>query len=148
LLLKTTSQRLLIVRRTFWLLLEDVEKGLVGTITNKIRAETFDELLDLAVAYRGRDGKDQAGAVVSIVFEDTMRKIYADKIDKVMRPQLEEVIVALTKKEVITEEQATQARAAALVRNKALHANWNGFTMDGVDATIKFTKALIEAYLK
>ena len=76
-----------------------------------------------------------------------MQKIYADKIDKVMRPQLEEVIVALTK-EVITEEQATQARAAALVRNKALHANWNGFTMDGVDATIKFTKALIEAYLK
>lgn len=38
-------------------------------------------------------------------------------------------------------------RAAALVRNKSLHANWNGFTMDGVDATIKITKALIEAHL-
>ena len=41
LLLQTTSQRLLIVRSTLRLLLADVEKGLVGTITNKIRAETL-----------------------------------------------------------------------------------------------------------
>lgn len=143
-----SSVKVLTIAATLRSLLKDVDRGLVGTITNKIRGETFDDLLDLAVAYRGRDGKDQAGAVVSIVFEDTMRKIYADKIDKVAQPELEQVTIALTKKEVITEEQAAQARAAALVRNKALHANWNGFTMDGVDATIKITKALIEAYLK
>lgn len=129
-------------------LLRDIDAGLVSTLTNAIRAETFDDLLDLAVAYRGRDGKDQAGAVASIVFEDTVRKIYADKIDKVTRPELEQVIIALTKGQVITEEQARQARVAQLVRNKALHADWDGFSMDGVNDTIKITKALIEAHLK
>ena len=121
------------VRSTLQLLLADVEKGLVGTITNKIRAETFVDLLDLAVAFRGRDGKGQAGAVVSIVFEDTMRKIYADKIDKVARPELEQVIIALTKKEVITEEQATQARpprssATRLYTQTGMLSQWTAST--------------------
>lgn len=146
--LQTTSQRLLIIRSTLQLLLADVEKGLVGTIANKIRAETFDDFLDLAVAYQGRGAKENAGVIAGVVFEDTMRKIYADKIDKVTRPDLEQVIIALTKKEVITEEQAKQARVAQLVRNKAAHADWDGFTMEGVNDTIKITKALIEAHLK
>ena len=36
----------------------------------------------------------------------------------------------------------SQARTAALVRNKATHADWNAFDMDGVDHTIKFTKII------
>ena len=58
------------------------------------------------------------------------------------------VTFALTKKEVITEEQARQARVAQLVRNKALHADWDGFTKEGVNDTVKITKALIEAHPK
>ena len=41
----------------------------------------------------------------------------------------------------------SQARTAALVQNKATHADWNGFGMDGVDHTIKFTKALLKDHL-
>ena len=40
--------------------------------------------------------------------------------------------MALTKSEVITEEQAKQARVAAHVRTKATHADWDEFTMQGV----------------
>ena len=129
-------------------LLRDIDAGLVSTLTNAIRAETFDNFLDHAVAYRDRGGKDQAGVIAGVVFEDTMRKIYADKIDKVSRPELEQVIIALTKQQVITDEQAKQARVAAYVRTKASHADWDGFSMGGVDDTIKITKALIEAHLK
>jgi hypothetical protein len=129
-------------------LLADIDAGLIGTLKTKVQAETFEDFLDHAIAYRNRGGKDQAGVIAGVVFEDTMRKIYADNIDKVARPELEQVIIALTKKEVITEEQAKQARVAQLVRTKATHAEWTGFTMEGVDDTIKITKALIETHLK
>ncbi len=43
----------------------------------QIRGETFDNFLDHAVAYRDCGGKDQAGVIAGVVFEDTMRKIYA-----------------------------------------------------------------------
>ena len=129
-------------------MLTDIDAGLVSTLANSIRAETFDIFLDHAVAYRKRGGKDQAGVIAGVVFEDTMRKLYADNIDKVARPELEQIIIALTKQQVITEEQAKQARVAQLVRTKATHAEWAGFTMEGVDDTIKITKALIEAHLK
>jgi hypothetical protein len=42
----------------------------------------------------------------------------------VARPELEQVIIALTEKEVITDEQAKQARVATHARTK------DGFTMD------------------
>ena len=129
-------------------LLADIDAGLIGTLKAKVQAETFEDFLDHAVAYRNRGGKDQAGVIAGVIFEDTMRKIYADNIDRVARPDLEQVIIALTKQQVITEEQAKQARVAQLVRTKATHAEWDGFTMDGVDDTIKITKALIEAHLK
>jgi len=129
-------------------ILADIDAGLIGTLKTKVQAETFEDFLEHAVAYRNRGGKDQAGVIAGVVFEDTMRKLYADNIDKVARPDLEQVIIALTKKEAITEEQAKQSRVAAHVRTKATHAEWDGFTKEGVDDTIKITKALIEAHLK
>ena len=129
-------------------LLADIDAGLIGTLKTKVQAETFEDFLEHAVAYQERRWKDQAGVIAGVVFEDTMRKIYADNIDKMTRPELEQVIIALTKKDVITAQQATQARVAAHVRTKASHADWSAFDRDGVDATIKITKTLIDAHLK
>ncbi len=129
-------------------LLADIDAGLIGTLKTKVQAETFEDFLDHAEAYRERRGKDQAGVIAGVVFEDTIRKIYADNIDKVSRPELDQVIIALTKHGVITEQQAKQARVATHVRNKASHADWGAFTMDGVDDTIKITKTLIDTHLK
>ena len=44
--------------------------------------------------------------IAAVVFENTMRKIYADKIDKLSKHELEQVIIQLTKNHVITEQQA------------------------------------------
>jgi len=143
----TASQRLLIIRSTLRGLLIDVDEGLVGTIADKIRAETFESFLDQAEAHRDR-AKDFAGVIASVMFEDTLRRMYANRIDKFQRPDLEQVIIALEQKQVITQEQGRQARVAQLVRNKALHADWANFTRGGIDDTIKITKALIEEHLK
>lgn len=142
------SQKVLTIAATLRSLLADVDAGLVSTLANAIRAETFDNFLDHAEAYRDCCAKDQAGVIAGVVFEDTMRKIYADKIDKMIRPDLEQVIIALTQQRVITEQQAKQARVAAHVRTKATHAEWGAFDSGGVDDTIKITKTLIAEHLK
>lgn len=129
-------------------LLTDIDAGLVSTIANTIRAKTFENFLDHAEAYQDLGQKDQAGVIAANVFEETLREIYADKIDKWERPRLEQVITALTTKGVITDQQEKQVRVAQHVRDKASHADWSAFDRHGVNDTIKITKTLIEAHLK
>jgi hypothetical protein len=129
-------------------LLENIDAGLIGTLKTKVQAETFEDFLDHAVAYRDRDYKDQAGVIAGVVFEDTMRKIYTNNIGSSISKQLEDVMNELTAKGVITPEQKKRMQAPAFIRTKATHANWGAFTMEGVDDTIKITKELIEAHLK
>lgn len=129
-------------------LLGDIDAGLVGTFKTKVQAETFDNFLDHAVAHRHRGRKDQAAVIAGAVFEDTVRKIHADKIGGVTTgKRLDGLITDLTQKGVITQEQSRQARTAAFVRTKASHAEWTEFSLDGVTDTIKITKALLKTTL-
>src|SRR5947209_10589961 len=61
-------------------MLADVEAGLVGDLGNKIRAETFDDFLDHAEAYRSVNKKNEAGVIAGVVFEDAVRRVYREKI--------------------------------------------------------------------
>lgn len=142
------DQQVLTVAELLRSLLGDIDAGLVATLANAIRAETFADFLEHAVAYRKEGRKNEAGVIAGVVFEDTIRKIYADKIRTFSRPELEQVIIALSKNQVISEEEAKQARVAAHVRTKATHADWSAFSEKGVDDTIRFTRALIETHLK
>jgi len=128
-------------------LLEDIDLGLVSTLSNAIRAETFDNFLDQAVAYRDRGYKDQAGVIAGVVFEDTVRKIHADKVGGLKGQPLEDVINDLARKDVITAERVKQAKVGAHVRNRASRADWAELSMEGVDDTIKITKLLISEHL-
>lgn len=143
-----TTDRVMNVASMLRSLLADVDRGLVGTITNKIRAETFDDFLDHAVEYRKEGRKEEAGVIAGVVFEDTVRKIYATNIGDSTGKPLEDVINELKKRDVITDEEKTQAQTPKLVRTRATHANWREFTLDGVDDTIKATKAFIKKYLE
>ena len=61
-------------------LLPDIDAGLIGNLGNKIRAATFDDFLDHAEAYRKENRKMEAGVIAGVVFEDTVRRVYRDKI--------------------------------------------------------------------
>ena len=61
-------------------LLPDIDAGLVGDLGNKIRAATFDDFLDHAESYLQDGQKMQAGVIAGVVFEDTICRIYRDKI--------------------------------------------------------------------
>ena len=58
------------------------------------------------------------------------------------------MINELKERGVITDEQKRRVQASAFVRNKATHADWSGFSLEGVDDTIRLTKELISQHLK
>ena len=128
-------------------LLKDIDAGLLGHLGNKIRAETFDDFLDHAEAYRADGRKMEAGVIAGVVFEDTVRRIYRDKVGDDKGRSLEDLINGLARREVITGQQSKQAKVGSHVRTKATHAQWDEFDMAGVEATIQFTRGLLRDHL-
>jgi hypothetical protein len=61
-------------------LLQDIDAGLLGNLGDRVRAETFDDFLDHAEAYLRESRKMEAGVIAGVVFEDTVRRIYRDKV--------------------------------------------------------------------
>lgn len=128
-------------------LLPDIDAGLLGDLGNKIRAETFDDFLDHAELYRQEGRKMEAGVIAGVVFEDTIRRIYRDKITDDKDQSLEDLINGLAKRDVITGQQSKQSKVAAHVRTKATHAQWDEFDLTGVEGTIQITKLLLREHL-
>jgi hypothetical protein len=113
-------------------LLSDIDAGIIADFGNKVRAETFDDFLEHADAYRKEGQKQAAGVLAGVVFEDTIRRICRDK--------------GVTEK-VITGQQARQARTAAFVRTQATHGQWDEYELDGVAETITLTRTLLRDHL-
>lgn len=124
--------------------LVDIDAGVVASITDVARGEVFGHLLDHAQHYLKGRRPDVAAVIAGVAFEDTLRRA----CDKLSIPQvgveLEQLIIALVKRDVITDIKAQRARAAAGLRTKATHAQWTEFAIDDVEATIKTTRDFID----
>jgi hypothetical protein len=127
--------------------LPDIDAGLIANFGNKVRAETFDNFLDYADECRKRDEKPAAGVLAGVVFEDTIRRICRDKSISDNGQDLEKLINALARKMFITGQQSKQAKVAAHVRTKAIHALWDEYDLDGVAQTIQITRTLLQEHL-
>ncbi|MDD4052192.1 MAG: hypothetical protein PHR28_09895 [candidate division Zixibacteria bacterium] len=128
-------------------LLEDIDTGLLASIENQARAMVFDDFLDHAKEYAKGGSKNEAGVIAGVVFEDTLRTICRNKGIEEKDIQLDTLINALAKAGTLTSVQAKRAKAAAYVRTKATHAQWDEFEMDDLKATIEFTEELIRKNL-
>jgi hypothetical protein len=140
-------QRVAVIAQMLRALLPDIDAGLLGDLGNKIRAETFDDFLDHAESFLQDGRKMEAGVIAGVVFEDTIRRIYRDKITDDKGRRLEDVINALAKQDIITGQQSKQAKVAAHVRTKATHAQWDEFDLTGVENTIQITKLFLRNHL-
>jgi hypothetical protein len=128
-------------------LLTDIDAGLLTTLANRVRAETFDDFLDHADLHLKEGRKQEAGVIAGVVFEDTVRRICRSNGIDDKGQQLEQLINALTKQDVITGLQSKQAKVASHVRTKATHAQWNEFDLEGVTDTIQITKRFLREHL-
>lgn len=128
-------------------LVKDIELGLLTSIGDRARAETFDNFLDHAKAYLKEGMAKQSGVIAGVVFEDSIRRICLKyQIEEADR-NLEDLINDLKRDDHITQTKAKRAKAAAHVRTKATHAQWEGFVAKDVEATIQLTEELVLNHL-
>jgi hypothetical protein len=124
-------------------LLPDIDAGLLGNLGDRIRAETFDDFLDHAVAYVERGREKEAGVIAGVVFEDTLRRTYASRIRDPKGKPLEDIINDLARQGTITGQQSKMAKVGAHVRTKATHAQRDEFDLEGVKSTIQITRQFL-----
>lgn len=124
-------------------MVSDAEGGLIGSVADRASAETFDNFLDHGEAYWRENRKEPAGAIAGVVFEDSVKRLcHKIGVDTAGR-DLDNLISALASSGSLTGVEAKRARAAAGVRNSALHAHWGEFSLDDVSATINFLRTVI-----
>lgn len=129
-------------------LLLDAEAGLLTSVADQARAETFDDFLDHADAYYADGRKNESGVISGVVFEDTLRRICHKEGVVEKNVKLDGLISELTNLGHLTTIKAKRARVAAHVRTKASHAQWDEFELADVRATIEFTRELITSKLE
>jgi hypothetical protein len=128
-------------------LLIDIDHGLLSSVANQARAETFDDLLDQAAEYHKEKRLDGSAILGSAVFEDTLRRICRSNGITEKDLKSDTLISALDKGGFISSVVAKRCRAAAGVRNKALHAQWSEITLHDVEMVIALTRELLTAHL-
>lgn len=127
--------------------LKDGDAGLLASVADQARAEAFDDFLDHAIHYLRNSKKHESGVIAGVVFEDAFRRVcrklgIAEKGEK-----LDALVSELASRNELTPVKVKRARAAADVRTKATHAQWDDFELDDVRSTIEFTRDLIETKL-
>lgn len=125
----------------------DANAGLLASVANQARAETFDDFLDHAEAYLKEGRKNEAGVIAGVVFEDTLRQVCRNEGIAEKGLKLDGLISELTTRGELSGIKAKRARVAAHVRTKASHAQWDEYELEDVRATIEFTRELISAKL-
>jgi hypothetical protein len=142
---KATGQAVGQVTQILQHILTDMDAGLLGSVANHARAETFDTFLDHGKAYLANGNSREAGVIVGVVFEDSVRRLCRKINIPENNVQLDQLISALTTAHQLTPIKAKRARAAAAVRTSATHARWEEFTEHDVEAAIRVTEELIVA---
>ena len=122
---------------------EEWDRGLLRRIEYIVAASTFDDFLDHAEACHKSGQKEASGSLVSVVFEDTLKKI-ATKNSVDSTQDVEQIIHALVKKGVFTDVRSKRMQVASGLRNKALHSEWDQFDLSDVGTSIKIVRDLID----
>lgn len=128
-------------------LLEDLKRGLLCSVAYAAQAELLDDFLDDAERYMKNGRTNEAGVIAGVVFEDSLRKICRKQQIKDKDEKLDNLISQLQQQDTISAGQAKRARAAAHVRTKATHAQWDEICVEDVKAAIVFTRELVDKHL-
>ncbi len=128
-------------------LVSDAKAGLISSIADHARAETFDDFLDHADFYANEGRKNEAGIIAGVVFEDSLRRFCRKLGEPEKGMKLDDLITTLTKRGELTAVKAKRARVAAHVRTKASHAQWEEFELNDVEAATEFAREFIASKL-
>jgi hypothetical protein len=122
----------------------DWSRGLLRQVEYLVAAETFDSFLDHAVRLHRGGLLRESGVLVSIVFEDAIRKL-AKKLGLNANADIEALIDEIANTGlIITPVMARRLKGGpAALRNKALHAKWSEFDLKDVGEAIPPTREVL-----
>jgi hypothetical protein len=124
----------------------DVESGVIGSIERRGSGAVLADMLQLAkdALDEGTDGAKNVAAVLAAAsFEDTMRKMGETLAGVTGRPDLQDVVAALKKADVLQGASVATAVGFLKFRNDALHADWAKLKPDVVSSCISFVEQLL-----
>lgn len=132
-------------------LLESVQvearNGLLARLEYQVFATAFDDFLDHASSFH-KSGKEKESAIlVSVVLEDTLKRIATKNGIEPTGLSLEPLIDELVRKGVFTSVKAKRMKSYSGIRNSALHAEWDKFDLKDVGNVIEGVRELLEDYL-
>jgi uncharacterized protein YutE (UPF0331/DUF86 family) len=126
---------------------QEWDAGLLRRIEHLVAAETFDDFLDHAEAYHKAGKVIEASVLASAVLEDTVKRVARKNGIDPSGKTLDPLITELAKANVFTPVKAKRYRAAAGIRDKAFHAEWDKIDLKDVGELIRSTRDLIADYL-
>ena len=90
---------------------KDIGYGLVTSVANQARAETFDNFLDHAAAYHKDGRKSESGVIAGVVFEDGIRRICDKHLIAQKGQSLEDLIMHWSRlTSLLTQKLSAQKR--------------------------------------
>lgn len=122
------------------------QAGLLREIEYVIAGAAFDDFLDIAARYHASNMKNEAAVLASAVLEDAIRRISAKNglaLGKTLDPAVDDLIQS----GILTPVKGKRIKAYTAIRNKAMHAEWDGFDIRDTGEIIAGVRELIENHL-
>ena len=122
---------------------DEIEGGIIGSMTRTIAGEVMGDLVLLAKEHLGREGdgeKNVAAVLAAAAFEDTIRRmglLFAGIVDRVELPK---ILAELKSRGVLPGSQVGVVQAHFQFRNDALHADWTKIDRVAVGTAIHLFK--------
>jgi hypothetical protein len=121
----------------------ELRAGRLQNIAYQVSAQSFVTFLEHAIDL-AREGDHQgSGVLVSVVFEDTVRKL-AEKNNLNTGDNIDSILDRLVAVNALTAVKRSRAKALAALRNKALHAKWTEYDINDVRTLFDSVRELIE----
>jgi hypothetical protein len=124
----------------------DWKDGFLQNYEYVITAANFEDFLEYAANLHKGGKKIEAAVLVSIVFEDLVKKI-AKRHGLDHKKTIYPIIEDMFSHKILNDIQTNHFKAIAGFRNKALHANWDEFDIKDVGKAIKDVMEIIKEYL-
>ncbi|HRG89098.1 MAG TPA: hypothetical protein PLW44_08780 [Chitinophagales bacterium] len=128
-------------------MLNDIEYGLIDDLESRISAEIFGDFLALANEALEKGHHIVAAIIGSAALEDALKRIAEKNGGNIDRMDMQNVANYLKSKQILKGTTGKHIDRFVILRNKALHAEWNKVESPEVGGLLGLTEQIIREHL-
>jgi hypothetical protein len=124
---------------------QEVEAGLIGSLTQQVTGDVLADFIKLARAVLDESGdgpKNVAAVLAAAAFEDTIRRMGAS-LAGTTDEKLQDVLIALKDGGHLQGPQFSTGQSFLTFRNHALHAEWDKLDRVSIQSALAFVQELL-----